>query len=201
MSDVARCAGPGCDRPLSRAAAGRRREYCGSACRKAAQRVRDRQAAAERQRAIRLADATSAAVRSWLPLQRARREIARLADAVLAYADGDDRQDLEAKLAGFREACSRLENLAAEHFEAAALAGQLGGTRDFREEYRDAAVVQADLLRARDHAGRQARSVTRMSPGTATPAVTEPPLTVRVERQPASGGQASQGVSPPGRQG
>ncbi|MGH3402338.1 MAG: hypothetical protein ACRDRJ_07465 [Streptosporangiaceae bacterium] len=102
---------------------------------------------------------------------------------MLAYADGDDLQDLAARRIEFREAASRLDGLAVEHFEAAALAEQLGGSRDFRGEYRDAAVVQAEILRARHDRGRapqRAASVTRTGTFGASGTVTE---ALRVERK------------------
>ncbi|MGH3194246.1 MAG: hypothetical protein ACRDOL_44690 [Streptosporangiaceae bacterium] len=124
-SDAVRCAGPGCGRPLARAATGRPGRYCGPNCRKAAQRERDRAAEAERQRAAALAAARAAVARAWPPLEEDVHEVGELAGTVLACAAGEDRRDLTVKLAEFREAARRVEALALEYFDATALAARL----------------------------------------------------------------------------
>ncbi len=59
MDDTAaRCAGPGCGRPLARAATGRPARYCGDNCRQAAHRAKARAAEEAAARAARLAEAT-----------------------------------------------------------------------------------------------------------------------------------------------
>jgi hypothetical protein len=125
VHDAARCAGPGCGKPLTRLATGRPARYCGPNCRKAAQRDRDRRAEAERQRAAQLAGARAAAARAWRPLEEDVHEVAELARAVLACAAGEDRHDLAVKLAEFREAARRVETLALSYFDATALADRL----------------------------------------------------------------------------
>jgi hypothetical protein len=125
MSDVIRCAGPGCDKPLTRLATGRPPKYCGPNCRKAAQRARDRAAEAGRRRALLLAEAQAAAAGSWRPLEEAANEAAELAGAVLAYAASGTRTDLAAKLAEFHEVARQLEDYATTYFDATELAGQL----------------------------------------------------------------------------
>jgi|HubBroStandDraft_3_1064219.scaffolds.fasta_scaffold414315_1 hypothetical protein len=52
-----------------------------------------------------------------------------LAAAIVAYAAGQDRRDLTVKLAEFREAVRRVEALAIEYFDAAALAKRLAAPR------------------------------------------------------------------------
>ena len=71
MNDVARCAGPGCARPLNRPATGRPAKYCGDNCRQAAHREQVRAAQAERDRAGQLAAAKAATARLWRPLEEA----------------------------------------------------------------------------------------------------------------------------------
>lgn len=125
MNDVARCAGPGCGKPLTRLATGRPPRYCGPNCRKAAQRDRDRRADAERQRAEQLATARAAANRAWRHLEEDAYEAGELASAVVTYAAADDRHALAVKLAEFREAARRVEALAIEYSDATALAARL----------------------------------------------------------------------------
>ena len=127
MDDVARCAGPGCGRPLTRPGTGRPASYCGPNCRQAAHRERVRQAEAERQRRVQLAEARAAAARSWRHLEEDATEAADLAGAVVAYAAGTSRHDLVIKLAEFREAGRRVEDLALAYFDATARAAQLAG--------------------------------------------------------------------------
>jgi hypothetical protein len=129
MDEVARCAGPGCNKPLTRLGTGRPPKYCGPNCRKAAQRERDRAAEAQRQWARRLADAKGTAAAAWRPLEETAREAEELAGAVLAYAAGSDRVDLAAKLAEWHETAGQLEQLAITYFDATELAGRLEAER------------------------------------------------------------------------
>jgi hypothetical protein len=137
MHEVVRCAGPGCNRPLTRLGTGRPPKYCGPNCRQAAKRARDRAAEAERQRALRLAEAKATAARTWRPLEEISREAEELAAAVLAYAAGGDRRDLTAKLAELHGAVGQLERLAMTYFDAAELAGQLQAAQGAAPEFRD----------------------------------------------------------------
>jgi len=126
MDDVAaRCAGPGCGRPLARAATGRPGRYCGPNCRQAAHRDRVRRAETERLRALQLAEATAIAARAWRHLEEDAGEVADLAAAVVAAAAGTSRQDLAVTLAGFREAARRVEDLAVAYFDATGQAARL----------------------------------------------------------------------------
>ena len=68
---VARCAGPGCGRPLARAATGRPARYCGDNCRQVAHRAKVRAAKEAAAREARLAEATAATARLRPPLEEA----------------------------------------------------------------------------------------------------------------------------------
>jgi hypothetical protein len=146
--DVARCAGPGCGQPLTRLATGRPARYCGPNCRKAAQRDRDRRAEAELQLAAWLAAARAAAARSWHQLGEDAHAAGGLAAAVVTHAAGHDRQDLTAKLAEFRETARRVEALAIEYFDAAALATRLTAP-GLRDLHRGGADVVDAVTKAR----------------------------------------------------
>jgi hypothetical protein len=191
-----RCGNPACGRPIERQAIGRPACYCSGSCRQAVHRERVRLADAERQRAGRLHEATSAAARLWRELERAAREAARLANAVLAYADGDDGQDLASAIAGHREAALRLQGLAGKYFDTAGLAKQLCADPAVRGQYRGPEVVQATAFRARENATRRAASTPREHAGIADPGATKP-LAVRVERADGHDGEADQPVSLP----
>ncbi len=128
MYDVARCAGPGCGRPLTRLGTGRRPKYCGQNCRKAAQRERDRIAEAERQRVVQFAAAKANTARLRRPLKEAGfRDVADHAALVVSCATDSDRprRELDQAVAGLHRAAANLASLARQYREAADLTRQL----------------------------------------------------------------------------
>ena len=128
MYDVARCAGPGCGRPLTRLGTGRRPKYCGQNCRKAAQRERDRVAEAERERAELLAAARAANARLRRPLEEAGfRDVADHAALAVSCATDPDRprRELDQAVADLHHAAANLASLARQYREAADLTRQL----------------------------------------------------------------------------
>jgi hypothetical protein len=106
---------------------GRPRAWCGDACRKAAQRDRDRGAALDRRQAAELATARAQTARTWRPLEAASEETAELAARVLACATGTDRDRLAAVLGELRAASAELARLAEAYFDAAQLVSQAPG--------------------------------------------------------------------------
>jgi endogenous inhibitor of DNA gyrase (YacG/DUF329 family) len=114
-----------CGKPLERLGRGRPRLFCSPACRKGAQRDRDRPAADERRRAGQFADARAEAARAWRPLEEAAQETADLAGAVLAYATDEDRASLLAKIGELRAAVGDVARLATGYFDASELARSL----------------------------------------------------------------------------
>ena len=128
MDDVARCAGPGCRRPLSRAGTGRPGRYCGANCRQAAHRARVRAEEEAAARAARLAEAKAAAGRQRRPREVAgSRTVPGLAALVLAAAadPGRPRAEMDQAVDGMLTAARRLAALAREYRSAADLARQL----------------------------------------------------------------------------
>src|SRR5260370_38605162 len=112
---VARCAGPGCGRPLARAATGRRARYCGDNCRQAAHRAKARAAEEAAARAARLAEAKATTAPLWRPLEEAGfRAVAEHAARVLSCAadPGRPRRELHQALAGLRPAAAHLASIA-----------------------------------------------------------------------------------------
>jgi hypothetical protein len=127
MDDVARCARPGCSRPLTRRVTGRPARYCGPNCRKAGQRERDRRARAEQQRAAQLAKARVAVARERRRLEQHVERAPELAAEVVELASEDNRQALDLALYLYREEASGIEIAALKYFTAAARVAQLNG--------------------------------------------------------------------------
>jgi hypothetical protein len=127
MDDTARCAGPGCGRPLPRAATGRPARYCGPNCRQAARRAKVRAEEEAAERAARLAQAKSTAARLWRPMETARFGVAELAALVFDCAADDDRPRAELDRAAddMLTAARELARLARQYRDAAGLARQL----------------------------------------------------------------------------
>ena len=128
MNDVARCAGPGCARPLNRAATGRPAKYCGDNCRQAARREKVRAAQAERDRAEQLAAAKAATARLWRPLEEAGfHDVADHAALVVSCATDParPRRELDQAVADLHHAAANLASLARQYREAADLAREL----------------------------------------------------------------------------
>ena len=72
-----------------------------------------------------MAEATAIAARAWRHLEEDAGEVDGLGAAVVAAAAGTSRHDLAVKLAGFREAARRVEDLAVAYFDATDRASQL----------------------------------------------------------------------------
>ncbi len=128
MNDVTRCAGPGCTRPLNRAATGRPPRYCGDNCRQAAHREKARAAQAERDRAGQLAAAKAATGRLWRPLEQAGfHDVAEHAALVLSCAadPARPRRELDQAVAELHHAAASLASLARQYREAADLTREL----------------------------------------------------------------------------
>ena len=128
MDDTAaRCAGPGCGRPLARAATGRPARYCGDNCRQAARRAKVRAAEETAARAARLAEARATTGRLWRPLEAAGfRDVGEHAALVVSCAadPGLLRRELDQALAGLTRP-SRAGRLARQYREAADTAREL----------------------------------------------------------------------------
>jgi hypothetical protein len=125
---VARCAGPGCGRPLARAATGRPARYCGDNCRQAAHREKVRAAQAEQERAGRLAAAKAATARLWRPLEEAGfHDVADHAALVVSCATDParPRRELVQAVADLHHAATHLASLARQYREAADLTREL----------------------------------------------------------------------------
>jgi hypothetical protein len=125
---VARCAGPGCGRPLARKATGRPPKFCSGNCNKAAQRARARAAEAERARAAQLAVARAAADRLRRPLEEAGfRTVAEAAALVVSCAADQDRPraELDQAVTRLLGAAGDLAGIAREFRAAADLAARL----------------------------------------------------------------------------
>ena len=128
MYEVPRCAGPDCNRPLTRLGTGRRPKYCGPNCRKAAQRERDRQAEAGQRRAVQLAEAKATMARLRRPLEEAAFHAVPdwSADAYASACDpGLPPADLDRSLAQLRLAVDELAVLAGDYRQAAREAARL----------------------------------------------------------------------------
>ena len=131
MYEVPRCAGPGCNRPLTRLGTGRRPKYCGPNCRKAAQRERDRLAEAGQKRAAHLAEAKATVARLRRPLKEAGfRTVADHAADVYACACDPalPPADLDRAIAYLRLAADELAVLARDYRHAADEAARLSRT-------------------------------------------------------------------------
>jgi hypothetical protein len=125
---VARCAGPGCGRPLARAATGRPARYCGDNCRQAARRARVRAEQEAAARAARLGQARAATARLRRPLEAAGfRDVAERAALVLSCAtdSGRPRRELDQAISGLHQAAAGLASLARQYREASDLAREL----------------------------------------------------------------------------
>lgn len=118
-----------CGKPIAPQQRGRPRRWCSDACRKAAQRARNRPAVDERRRAAQLAVARAEASRAWKHLQATAGETQALAGAVLAAASGDP-AGLETALAEFGAAARELADLARRHAAAARRADDLGMSQE-----------------------------------------------------------------------
>jgi hypothetical protein len=114
-----------CGKPLGQRARGRRRLYCGDACRKGAQRDRGRPVGGDRRRAVQIATARAEAARAWRPLEAAARDTADLSAALVAAAAGNDRAALDKAIGELRAAVSDAARLAAGYFNATAAARSL----------------------------------------------------------------------------
>lgn len=129
MNDVvARCAGPGCARPLNRPATGRPARYCGGNCRQAAHREKARAAQAERERAEQLAASKAATARLWRPLEEAGfHDVADHAALVVSCAadPGRPRRELDQALADLHHATAILASIARQYRDAADLTREL----------------------------------------------------------------------------
>jgi hypothetical protein len=128
VNDVARCAGPGCARPLNRPATGRPATYCGDNCRQAAHREKVRAAQAERDRAGQLAAAKAATARLRRPLEETGfRAVADHAALVVSCATDPDRprRELDQALAGLHHAAANLASIARQYRDAADLTREL----------------------------------------------------------------------------
>lgn len=122
MCEVPRCAGPDCNRPLTRLGTGRRPKYCGDRCRKAAQRERGRQAEAGQRRAAQLAEAKATMARLAKPLNDAAfRTAADQAASVYSCANDPELTpaDLDQAIARARLAVDELAVLARDYRRAA----------------------------------------------------------------------------------
>jgi len=126
MDEIARCAGPGCTRSLTRLATGRPRRYCGDNCRQQARRAQVRAAEAERLRLIQLAEARAAAAAAALQLEQDTAALPALAARLAAAAAGADRSALSAALTAFAGTARRAEVLARRQFDEAGRAALLG---------------------------------------------------------------------------
>ena len=129
MDDTAaRCAGPGCGRPLARAATGRPARYCGDNCRQAAHRAKARAAEEAAARAARLAEAKATTARLWRPLEEAGfRDVAEHAALVLSSAADPARPrcELDQAVAELHHAAANLASLARQYRDAADLTREL----------------------------------------------------------------------------
>lgn len=108
-----------CGKPIAPQRRGRPRRWCSDACRKAAQRDRDRPGVEERRRSARLAAARAEASRAWRRLQETAGETRDLADAVLKAAASGDPGALDTALAEFSAASRDLADTARAHSDAA----------------------------------------------------------------------------------
>jgi hypothetical protein len=136
-TEIPRCAGPQCSRPLEARGTGRPGRYCSANCRQAAYRERVRQADAERDRAEQLAEAKAEQSRLWRPLEACGfHELPEIAAAVVAYASdlevhivrpGDTPITLADVLLRLRTAAARLEGLAVGYRDATDTAARLAG--------------------------------------------------------------------------
>ncbi len=131
MNDTAaRCAGPGCGRPLARAATGRPARYCGNNCRQAARRARVRAEEEAAARAARLGQARADTARLRAPLEAAGfRDVAERAALVASCATdpGRPRRELDQAIGGLHQAAAVLAGLARQYREASDLVRELGG--------------------------------------------------------------------------
>jgi len=143
VDTTARCAGPGCVRPLDRAATGRPARYCGPNCRQAARREKARAAEEAAARAARLAEARATAARLSRPLEDAGfRTVADLAALVYAAATdpGRPRAELDQAIRDLDQAAARLAGIAREYRAATDLARHL----DPDDPFRGAAKIKAE---------------------------------------------------------
>jgi hypothetical protein len=121
---VARCAGPGCGRPLAWAATGPPGTAGTTAARPPTARAAEEAAA----RAARLAEAKTATARLWRPLEEAGfRDVAEHAALVLSCAadPGRPRRELDQALAGLHQAAANLASIARQYRDAADLTREL----------------------------------------------------------------------------
>jgi hypothetical protein len=128
VDDTARCAGPGCGRPLPRAETGRPARYCGPNCRQAARRARVRAEEEAAGRAARLAEARATASRLYPLLDQAGfRTVADLAALVFSTAADAERPraELDQAAGDMLTAAGELARLARRYRDAADLARQL----------------------------------------------------------------------------
>jgi hypothetical protein len=126
---VARCAGPGCGQPVTRAATGRPARYCGGNCRQAARRARVRAGEEAAARAARLAGAKATTARLWRPLEAAGfRDVGEHAALVVSCAAdlARPRADLDQAIRELHQAAADLTAMARDYRAAADLARQLG---------------------------------------------------------------------------
>jgi len=118
VNDAARCAGPGCGRPLNRPATGRPAKYCGDNCRQAAHREKVRAA----ERAAQLAAVKAATARLWRPLEEAGlHDVADHAALVVSCAANPawSSRELDQAVADLRRAVADLASLACRYRAAA----------------------------------------------------------------------------------
>jgi hypothetical protein len=128
VDDTARCAGPGCGKPLPRAETGRPARYCGPNCRQAARRARVRADEEAAERAARLAEARATASRLFRPMEAAGfRSVADLAALVFACAadTGRPRAELDQAADDMLTAAEELARLARCYRDATDLAARL----------------------------------------------------------------------------
>lgn len=126
---VARCAGPGCGLPLTRAATGRPARYCGDNCRQAAHREKARAAETTAARAAQLHQARATLDRLWRPLEVAGfRDVGEHAALVVSCAADLDRPrgELDQAITGLHQAVAHLAGIARQYRAAADLSRQLG---------------------------------------------------------------------------
>jgi hypothetical protein len=125
---VARCSGPGCGQPVTRAATGRPARYCGGNCRQAARRARVRAEEEAAARAARLAEARTTTARLWRPLEAVGfRDVGEHAALVVSCAADPDRPraELDQAIRGLHQAAADLAAMARDYRAAADLAREL----------------------------------------------------------------------------
>lgn len=126
---VTRCAGPGCGRPLARAATGRPARYCGDNCRQAARRARVRAEQEAAERAARLDQARATTARLWRPLEAAGFcDVGEHAALVVSCAadPARPRREFDQAIARLHQAVAHLAGLASQYRDAADLTRRSG---------------------------------------------------------------------------